>query len=133
MINFDMKLLMTVCVIAGAISLVSCGIIGEDATPREARKIRRDARFFYEKANEAHNEMVDAEKNNDVEGYEKWRNIMREWDRKLNAAVERYDEIRDYLEAKIWNGELIIDGFTKRYQKSDLRSITDYLTLNVRN
>lgn len=97
-----------------------------DATT--ARNLRSECRLRYFKANEAQNKMFEMENNDDVNGYEKWLEIMREEDRKLAECSAKYEEVRDYLESMIWKGELIIEGFERRYEKGTIASIVDHLT-----
>lgn len=94
--------------------------------------MRAAARYHRMKADEAQNKLFYAENNDDVDEYEKWLAVMREEDRKLHEAAEKYEEVRDYLEAKIWQGELIIEGFEKRYAKGTLASIFDHITMRAK-
>lgn len=104
-----------------------------ELTPSAARNLRAAVRYQYTKANEAQNKMSLAENDNDVDGYVHWLKIMREADIKLHKLAAEYYELRDYLEAKIWNGELEIKNFNKIYEKSTAASILDHLLFKVRH
>lgn len=108
------------------------GISNEELSPTAARDHRAAARYHYVKANEAQNRMKRAEEDDDVDGYEKWLNIMRDEDRDMWNAINKYNELRDYLEAKIWTGELEIKNFKKQYEKGTAASILDHLLFRVR-
>lgn len=103
-------------------------LIDESNTPSIARNVRASARYHYMKANQAQNNMYKAENDDDVDEYEKWLQIMREEDQKLGIDAAKYEELRDYLEAKIWTGELVIKNFQMLHEKGDMASILDHLT-----
>lgn len=97
----------------------------------EARNLRADARYHFTKANEAMDKMFDAEANGDVDEYEKWLQVMRREDQKLLSASSEYEKLRDYLEARIWQGKIVIANFDKLYEKSTAQSIMDHLTFRA--
>ena len=97
-----------------------------------ARNLRSECRVIFSKANEAQNQMFKMENEDDVNGYEKYLGIMRESDKKLAKCVGKYTQVRNFLEAKIWRGELIIDGFNMNYEKSTIDSLKDHLTGKVK-
>lgn len=126
--------LLIACVAAETCAFQILGIGTDDhLSPTEARNLRAKARFHFSKANEAQAKMFDAEDKDDVDGYEKWLQVMREHDDKMNEAAAKYEELRDYLEAKIWAGELEIKGFDRIYEKSSLSSIMDHLTFRAKH
>lgn len=104
-----------------------------ESNPHTARNLRASARYHYTRANEAQNMMFQAENDDDVDGYEKWLQIMREEDEKMHRDGNKYEELRDYLEAKIRMGELHIEGFENRYDKDTLSSIVDLLTFRAKH
>lgn len=98
----------------------------EELTPSAARNFRAAAKFHYGRANDAQNKMLNADTNDDIDDYVLWRNTMRKEDLKMWKNIHKYEELRDYLEAMIWdNGE--IKGFQKTYEKSTAASIVDHL------
>lgn len=103
-----------------------------ESSPTEARNIRASARYHWYEANKAQNQMLKAENDDDIDGYEKWLEVMREEDEKWQAKVAEYDQLRDILEAKIRTGELEIEGFNQRYEKGAVASIVDHLTFRAR-
>jgi len=129
-------LYLAACILAAkssfAIQLLGTSSESHDFSPTMARNVRAEARYHFMMANNAQEKMFQAENNDDVDAYEKWLNVMREEDRKLNQAATKYEEIRDYLEAKIWCGELEIKGFNKKYEKGTMASIFDHLTLRAK-
>lgn len=104
----------------------------KDLTPTAARNMRATIRYQYVKANEAQNKMSIAENNNDVDSYAHWLKVMREADAKINKLSVDYYELRDYLEAKIWTGEMEIKNFNKIHEKSTAASILDHLLFRAK-
>lgn len=103
-----------------------------EKSPTDARNLRAAARYHWSLANNAQNKMLEAVRVDDVDGYEKWLEVMREEDEKWQEKATEYDQIRDILEAKIRNGELEIQNFQQRYEKGTLASIVDHLTGRAR-
>jgi len=101
-----------------------------DAT--SARNLRAECRALFAKANSAQNQMFIMENEDNVNGYEQWLDKMRKYDRKLAECSAKYEEVRDYLESKIWKNELRIEGFQKRCEKGTLASFFDHITMKQR-
>lgn len=126
---------LTVFVLAGSFStgLKIFGGSENDLTASAARNIRADARYYFTKANDAMDKMFKAEEEDDVDNYAKYLDEMRSYDKKLIDASTRYEQLRDYLEAKIWQGAIVIEGFDLLYEKGTWESILDHLTFRVRH
>lgn len=130
-----LALSLTICTL---IVQVSCGLWKRDnpygdPTPAMVRDVRAEARYHFKKANLAQENMYNAERLGDVDMYETNRNIMRQEDLKMIIAGEKYEEMRDSLEAQIWSGQLEIEGFDKVYEKSTASSILDHLLLKAKH
>lgn len=97
----------------------------------KARNLRHECRVHYKKANDAQIKMFEAENKDNTVLYEYWLAKMRKYDEKLNQCSEEYEELRDYLESKIWSRELMLEGFEKRYAKDTWSSILDHLTFRA--
>lgn len=104
----------------------------KELSPSAARDHRAAAKYHYVKANEAQNKMGIAEREDDVDSYERWLKKMRKHDQEMWDAINKYLELRDYLEARIWTGEMEIKNFRKIYEKSTAASILDHLTFRAK-
>lgn len=126
---------MTVFVLAASFcsGLKIFGGTENDLTATAGRNLRADARYYFTKANEAMDNMFRAEEDDDVDSYVKHLEDMRSYDKKLIDASTRYEQLRDFLEAKIWQGQLVIEGFDLLYEKTNWNSILDHLTFRVKH
>lgn len=131
-------LYLTVCVLvlATRFNVFGLDIIGgteEDLTASRARDLRAEARYHLTKANEAMDKMFEAEEANNVDDYADHLQEMRREDMLLVEASNKYDNLRDYLEAKIWQGKIKIENFNLIYEKSTGESILDHLLFRVQH
>lgn len=128
-------LYLTICilVLADKFDCFGLRVIGNESemTPSKGRNLRAEARYHFMKANDAMDKMFAAEENNDVEEYAKWLSEMRKEDIRLIEASDRYEKLRDYLEARIWQGKMNIENFKMLYEKSTFDSILDHLTFRA--
>lgn len=92
-----------------------------------ARNLREKIKFHVIKANNAEKELLQSANDDDVDKYNKWLIRMRHHDWKMNKAIEDY-KIRDELEARMYLGEIHIEGFEKKFVKGTAASIFDHFT-----
>lgn len=102
MINFNIKLLLAVCLVVAIVGLASGDQIKDSETNLKNRRATYDEiELYFEKARDAQGKMVEADNHDDQEEYEKWQSLKDEYLRKWFEARDRFIQSRDYHDPRV--------------------------------